>query len=230
MISIRVYPHTSANIKGVEGRSLGRLLHPVQSTDSSRVWVCQEYGNWESSLLKSKCRRRCIYICLSAIMTTVLSAIRSQGKILMICNILCIYLSMYSVPFLIYLQRWHHPVQSNFSRHLYMNYNMYSYLNTSLSHFSISYSCSLVALLGCFLLLLSHLWLWDHHAVLLALSPLVPPLGTADLLVQWLQGGSSSPVMMPTVLLLHRETLETVFTMNLPQMTDKCCDHSLQGL
>ena len=62
MISIRVYPHTSANIKGDEEKSLGQLLHPVQSADSSRVWVCQEYGNWESSLLKSKRRRKCAYI------------------------------------------------------------------------------------------------------------------------------------------------------------------------
>lgn len=163
-------------------------------------------------------------------MTTALSAIQTQRKILMICNILLMYLSKYSIPFLIYLQHWHHPVQSNFSRHLCKNHNMSSYLNTNLFHFSISYSRSLVTLLGCPLSLLFHLWLWAHRAVLLALPLLVPPLGTADLHVQWLQEGSSSPIMMPIVMLLHRETLETVFTMDLPQMIKKCCDHSLQGL
>lgn len=131
--------------------------------------VCQEYGNWESSLLKSKCRRRYLYtyicICLSATMTTALSAVWSQGKILMICNILLIYLSMYSIPFLIHLPCWHHPLERNFSRHLYMNHSTYIYLNTSLSHTSISYFYSLVTLLGCLLFLLFHLWLWACHAV-----------------------------------------------------------------
>lgn len=151
MISIRVYPHTAANIKGVEDRSLGWLLHPLQSTDSSRVWVCQENGK---SLLRTKCRERYIYTCLSAIMTTALSANQSQRKILMICDILLTCLSMYSIPFLKYLQHWHHPVQSNFSRHLCVNHNMYSYLNTTPSHYSIFYSSSFLTLLGCPLRLL----------------------------------------------------------------------------
>lgn len=72
----------------------------------------------------------------------------------MICDILLTCLSMYSIPFLKYLQHWHHPVQSNFSRHLCMNHNMYSYLNTTPSRYSIFYSSSLLTLLGCPLLLL----------------------------------------------------------------------------
>lgn len=225
MISIRVYPHSSSNIKEVEGRSLGWLLHPVQSTDSFRVWACQEYGNWEWSIFKSRCRGRCC-VCLSAIMAAALSAIQSGGRILMVCSILLTYLSVYSVPFLISLQCWCHPFQSNFSRHLYMAHNMYNCLNSSLScFFSISHSNSFVTLLGCPSLLQFRLRLWAHHALLPPLPPLVPPLGIADLCGQWLQRSSSSPIVVPTITIVYKETLEIAFTRVLNWMTNKYFDH-----
>lgn len=38
-----------------------------------------------------------VYICLRATMATGLSAIQGQGKVLIVCSILLIYLSMYSI-------------------------------------------------------------------------------------------------------------------------------------
>lgn len=124
-------------------------------------------GIWELRIKYfQKQMQREVYVCLSAIMATGLSAVQSRGKILLLCSISLIYLSVYSVAFLICLQHRHHPFQSNFSRHLHMNHNMYNYSNTSLSCFSISYSCSFVTLLGCCCLLQFPLWLWAHHALL----------------------------------------------------------------
>lgn len=185
-------------------------------------------GIWELRIKHfQKQMQKEVYVCVSAIMATGFSAILSQGKILIVCSILVIYLSVFSVPFLISLQYWHNPFQSNFSRPLYMNINTYNYLNTSFCHFSISYSCSFVTLLGCPCLLQLHLCLWAHHALLPPLPPLVPPLGTASLHGQWLQRSSNSPILVLIITLVHREILEIAFTRGLNLMTNKYFDHYL---
>lgn len=187
----------------------------LQGVNMSGIWELRIKYFQKQMLLKRE-----VYVCLSAIIATGLSAIQSRGKMLLVCTILLIYLSVYSVPFLISLQHWHHPFQSNFSRHLHINQSMYNYSNTSPSCFSISYSCSFVTLLGCCCLLQFLLWLWAHHALLPPQCHLWARRSLWPAALEKLQ----FPVLVPTITLVHREALEIAFTRNLNWMTDKYFD------
>lgn len=115
-----------------------------------------------------------VYTHMSATVTIAFLENWSQGKIWMICSISFIDFSVDFIPFLIYLQHWHHPPQSNFP-HIWIWIITCIAIWTVASLNSIFYSCHFVTLLGYLHLLPFCLWFWAHHAVLIALPLHTPP-------------------------------------------------------